>query len=276
MKNLVKLFLFIAVAAIANISLAQDGKNVPNVETMTPGEVIKYLHDVAGLSYTKQSENYFLNHKYIDSSKVSWPMIRNFSEDLDVRSSVFKYLLDNRIKFYGIFTADYVDQIIREVYCVAMNRDLIDNIGFEPDTAGYKVFRSELVALKLPSADRLILGQDLALCEISRDWRSFAKTAVVRIESYCYDNYQELNYCANTIYEHVNDTVYLNKALCWSQCSLEINLNSSRMNTYASLLYKLGRKTEAQDMERKAIELAKKEGGDSSQYEESLTNMQIE
>lgn len=64
-----------------------------------------------------------------------------------------------------------------------------------------------------------------------------------------------LNQAAWEFYEMTRDTVYLNKALQWSKRTLEYREDPSSMDTYAHILYRLGRKEEALTWQEKAVKL---------------------
>ncbi len=64
-----------------------------------------------------------------------------------------------------------------------------------------------------------------------------------------------LNQAAWEFYEMTRDTVYLNKALQWSKRTLDYREDPSSMDTYAHILYRLGRKEDALTWQEKAVKL---------------------
>jgi predicted RNA polymerase sigma factor len=62
----------------------------------------------------------------------------------------------------------------------------------------------------------------------------------------------------------------LAKAEEWAKHSVELHPGYFNCDTYAAVLYKLGKKAEAQAAAEKAIELAKKEGADYGSTQELL------
>lgn len=50
------------------------------------------------------------------------------------------------------------------------------------------------------------------------------------------------------------DSTYLQKALSWSKRSLEYREDGSLLDTYAHILYRLGRKQEAVEWQQKAVQ----------------------
>jgi thioredoxin-related protein len=86
---------------------------------------------------------------------------------------------------------------------------------------------------------------------------------------------QALNDVAWNFFERVSDKDILKNALRWSARSLEIYPESPMlMDTYANLLYRLGKRKEAIEMEKKALDMAVKTNSDKKVYEETLRKME--
>jgi hypothetical protein len=93
----------------------------------------------------------------------------------------------------------------------------------------------------------------------------------------------ELNNIAYEFFKHTNDLEKLAKALKWSKRSMEINealvpdeirkQNPYFMDTYASLLYRLGKKEEAIETQTKALEILKSRGESTLNLETTLTKI---
>lgn len=82
-----------------------------------------------------------------------------------------------------------------------------------------------------------------------------------------------LNDGAWNFYKWTNEPRYLGKALQWSYRAIELFESPEAMDTYARLLYKTGRKNEAIEWESKAIELKKKRGFKTTDFEKVLTDI---
>jgi hypothetical protein len=82
-----------------------------------------------------------------------------------------------------------------------------------------------------------------------------------------------LNDGAWTFYKWTNESQYLGKALQWSHRAIELFQSPEAMDTYARLLYKTGKKNEAIEWESKAIELKKKRGYKTADFEKVLANI---
>ena len=93
----------------------------------------------------------------------------------------------------------------------------------------------------------------------------------------------ELNDLAYEFFKHTNDLEKLAKALKWSKRSMEINealvpdesrkQNPYFMDTYASLLYRLGKKDEAIETQIKALEILKSRGESTTNLETTLNKI---
>jgi hypothetical protein len=81
----------------------------------------------------------------------------------------------------------------------------------------------------------------------------------------------EMNEYAWTVFENCKDKACITKALEWSKQSFSKDSVPGFMDTYANLLYKLGRNKEAMQWEAKAASLA--EEGDKKGYLDVLDKM---
>lgn len=83
-----------------------------------------------------------------------------------------------------------------------------------------------------------------------------------------------LNQAAWEFQELTRDPVYLNKALSWSKRTLEYREDGSLLDTYAHILYWLGRKEEALEWQTKAVKKEKERNSPMvGSLEESLKKM---
>ena len=83
-----------------------------------------------------------------------------------------------------------------------------------------------------------------------------------------------LNQAAMDFQELTRDSVYLTKALSWSKRTLEYREDGALMDTYARVLYRLGRKEEALEWQNKAIKKEKERNSPMiASLEETLKKM---
>lgn len=110
--------------------------------------------------------------------------------------------------------------------------------------------------------------------ESKKDWKNYATSAIDYV-NYIKQDDQKLNEIAWNFYKHLDDKKLLQQAKQWSKKSIELKNNYANNDTYASILYKLGKKKEAKAAAEKAIELAKKENKDYKSTEELLKKINV-
>ncbi len=84
---------------------------------------------------------------------------------------------------------------------------------------------------------------------------------------------KNLNQMAWNFYENLEEKADLQAAGKWAERAVQLDYQSSYIDTYAHLLFKLGEKTKAIEWQEKAIAYEKAKGGDTSTLEESLAEM---
>ena len=110
----------------------------------------------------------------------------------------------------------------------------------------------------------------LSFNESKEDWPAYAAAAVRYIDGAKIDNPGALNAVAWTFYEHVDDPAMLARAADWAKIALAKEESYAVADTYAAVLYKLGRKSEAEKAAEHAIELGRKDGADFASTQELL------
>ncbi|CAL1519758.1 sugar-binding domain-containing protein [Chitinophaga sp. MM2321] len=105
-----------------------------------------------------------------------------------------------------------------------------------------------------------------------QEWDSFATTADQYIQKCApYISAQDLNSYAWTVFENVMDTTHLANALNWSRRCIQVANEPAYIDTYANVLYKSGKTTDAIAYEEKALNLAP--DNEKKTYQETLTKM---
>jgi len=90
-----------------------------------------------------------------------------------------------------------------------------------------------------------------------QDWENFAKAANEYVGKYGQNlSPDELNQYAWTAFEQVENPSLLEPALAWSQLSLKAGEQPAYLDTYANLLYKLGKTEDAIRQQEKAVSMA--------------------
>ena len=136
----------------------------------------------------------------------------------------------------------------------------------------FDAIHTSLVKQYPAQADELTAYAKVAYAQQTQNWPAFQTNIVAYMAKYCNNcNPAELNEYAWTVFENCKDKDCLEKALAWSQMSFEKNQEPGMMDTYANLLYKLGRTNEAIRVEEKALALA--DEGDKKGYQEVIDKM---
>jgi thioredoxin-related protein len=138
-------------------------------------------------------------------------------------------------------------------------------------------------------ARRNVLDAKIAWYQDVQNYEQYSKNFIARFETYGIDTTDEwtdinLNAAAWDIFLHITSKKYLNTAIGWMEevvrRSARVNpgWNAATIDTYANLLYKVGRKAEAKEQEQRAIAIAKDDEDTESatQFAETLKKMKAD
>lgn len=186
-------------------------------------------------------------------SRGSWTLLTTLIESKDSR--LFRYLCSHRNLFDTRYTPDSVDQVIGRVYSTALLRCLWKN---PIDTAGYRIIQNEIAALNQPIGKKILQRGNIQLLYMQKDWEKYAQAVISYLEEYWKtEAHNTFNDYAWYFYEHIDNIEHLNVALSWARQSVAMQPSYFNTDTYAALLYKLGRYKEAHIWANIAITLAK-------------------
>jgi thioredoxin-related protein len=118
------------------------------------------------------------------------------------------------------------------------------------------------LAAKYPqeAAEVLSMGK-VAYYQSKNDWNHFQVVVVDYMKKYGTEaNVQQLNSYAWTVFQHCPDMNCVTEALDWSKRSFKDNHEPAFMDTYANILYKMGKKEDAIAWEEKARDLSSGDG----------------
>lgn len=211
---------------------------------------------------TEAVAQYFSLQKQEDlTNQQNWEMIQNYTNDMNSRE--FGYLLANKKKFDDLYTPKKVDGKINDVHYNSLIK-IIYNKTF--DETQYQKTKETIASRNIGNSNKVIFEADIALAKKNKDVSTFTKLAVNNVDVFYKEDAQVLNSMAWDFYEQVSDKEALLKAESWAKLSTELDPNYANMDTYASLLYKTGKKTLAMETANKAIDLAKKDGMTADDY----------
>jgi thioredoxin-related protein len=128
------------------------------------------------------------------------------------------------------------------------------------------------IAAKLPNeAEEITMRIKVNFYNIKKDWPNFEKAIVSYMKQYSHlMNDGELNSLAWNVFEHCSDMTCVAQILDWSK-QLKNTKVPAYLDTYANLLYKLGKKDAAIALEQKALDSSP--GNDRSGYQSTLDKM---
>jgi len=114
-------------------------------------------------------------------------------------------------------------------------------------------------------AENVLLYFKIRVYQTKKNWGEYTATVMEYTKNKSVSS-DELNNCAWLVFANCNDNKILNKALQWSKQSFtnQERIDPNFMDTYATLLYKLGRKKEAIEWEQKAQKIVIEQGGEKS------------
>jgi thiol-disulfide isomerase/thioredoxin len=231
--------------------------------------LVEYINATAGtcLPTNELLADYFKSQKEENlTNRVNWNMIRDFCEDY--KSKEFTYLLKNADVYRKLYTTDSVNSKIKNV---------IINAGYgaiyrkeSPDGNDYIEFTTEITqemkSYNFQGMDEVLFILDMAAAEKKGDWQKYANIFVEKGDKYL-KSPDEKNGVAWNLYEKSDDKNALEKAAQIMAVVVKESPDYACCDTYAAVLFKLKKKSEAKAAAIKAIELAKKEGLDVEGYQ---------
>lgn len=198
----------------------------------------------------------------------------------DVLEFIGRFTQSSQDKGFEIMMthADKVDAVLGEGRSDRMIRDIIFKEEIYPviftTGASQKVWDSlqEALTIKYPSrANEVIMYSKVVFYQGSGDWNNFAPAVVAYMKLYGHkENDNQLNQFAWTVFQNCSDMTCVAEALEWSRRSFSKNQNPAFLDTYANILYKMGRKDEAIEWEKKAMDIAE---GDKKIFEDTIEKM---
>jgi tetratricopeptide (TPR) repeat protein len=164
--------------------------------------------------------------------------------------------------------AEKVDQVLGSNKAISAVKSIIYNNEIKPylssknATPDWDALEKQIVTKYGAAGEEIIWFSKVMYSHKKKDWPTLVTTATLLIKNYAnHLSPVHLNSIAWDIFENVTDTMALQSALTWSKNTLQQQLHPNYMDTYANLLYKLGRKEEAIKWEKKAMLKSPQEKG---------------
>lgn len=222
-----------------------------------------YAKDGTCLETGDLVKNYFALQKETDlSNEDNWKMIKFFVNTMDYKE--FDYLMANKTKFESLYKTQEVNVVIENVF-----RNSLYSIasGKTFDEKKYNALKEKISSYNMPNTKLLLFESDLSLAANKADWLTYSKLAVSHVDEYYSNDVNALNNISWTFYENVNEKEALEKAESWSSKACAIESNYANLDTYAAILYKLGKKDLALEKANMSIEKAKQDNQTPEQYQ---------
>lgn len=177
------------------------------------------------------------------------------------KDSAFDFVLHHSEKVDGVMSKDYAENIISFIIKEEEIDPLLwrDNKPVIDKPDWHRIGASIRNKYGKYYFGRTVLDAKLQWYESKGEWPDYCKILVQRVEKYGpfgpVDVYFQFNWDAWHMFLHSTDKKQLIKALAWSDSSLrQMPPVVQCIDTYANLLYKLGRKDEAIIWEQKALD----------------------
>lgn len=171
----------------------------------------------------------------------------------------FKFFYNNMAKVDSVSGAEATANILKPIIEEEeINSKVLSN-GSKTDWELVKKNAMDKYPKMANYVDKMVISSKIRYYSNTADWKNFAQAAVDYMKTYGQDASPEtLNNLAWDVFKNCKDTIYLSEAANWSKTSFKNNNNPVYMDTYANILYKLGKKKDAITVENKAVVLAGK------------------
>ena len=207
-------------------------------------------------------------------NRVNWNIIYRFVNGDKDNEATFEFLLKHRVEYAKLYSKDSVNNKISEVYLVNLRN--IAHSYPNPKIAD-SVFLAQKEKVKssgFEGAEKVIFTADLELLQSKGKTKEFLELAYENMDKYYSEDYTMLSRVSWFVSSITTDVKYLGKALSWSKKSVSILAEPFNTDTYASILFQMGKKDEAIKQEKKVIALAKQQKISTIPYDEALKKME--
>lgn len=183
--------------------------------------------------------------------------------------NVIEFLAKNKEPEFAVSQGDFsVYYVLFDIYKEYIKSTIIKK---SDDSELYRLLSKIKLEFYPNEKDYLTFFTKKEIAKRDKDWKNYTKECITHVNNKFLNNNLTLNNWAWVFYKNKNikDEYALTEALKWSELTLKNEDKDHRnyvlyLDTYASLLYKLGRNEEALKVANNAISLAEKFGLDST------------
>lgn len=120
--------------------------------------------------------------------------------------------------------------------------------------------------------EEIVERREMLILQGQKRWNDFATIAIPYLKKYgIYTDAMILNSFAYDVFLHLNDSTVISNATHWAELALNKRRDPYIYDTYASLLYKMGKKDEALKVQSIAVKMAPDEKLFEENYEKMKT-----
>jgi hypothetical protein len=216
---------------------------------------------LAALKDAESKEQKTAFESYISTQdKATWMNQSNwrilFDFVLNTESPMFRHLLENRDAYAVKYSADSVDAKLKDVYYVKLR-----NAANYQDSVQFAWAKESIQKLKLDGGEKVIAASEIIF--VGENLEQMANKIVAYMSRFESNNPDELNEYAWRMFEITNHKPHLQLAEGWAKKGVGLAPdNWAILDTYANLLFKNGKKSEAKIQAEKAIQSGEKAGAD--------------
>ena len=199
-------------------------------------------------------------------SEPSFRLLENYQ--WDVFSREFQFLIGNSKQFEDSLGSE---RVRAKIYHTFLSQYQEIYVSEELHLFALKALMREVEKANFAGSDTLLSMMKLHYFELTDDWINYSEEAVNRIVMLKIRDMEELSDLAWKFYLFIEDKKKLSLALEWAKLVVDNTPEPSAIDTYASILYKLGDTKKAIQLEENAIELAISSGEDITHYKYQLS-----
>ena len=185
----------------------------------------------------------------------------------DIHSQAFDILVNKKQHFKGLYDSDKINNRIKKAIRTSVITAATTNNKSEFSDALNTISQTNLQNAKSFEVDMMALYY-----EKTDNWKDYISVISKHIETTSQEDAASLNQAAWKFAAHIDDSQALENALDWAKTAADMKAEYEYTETYAALLYKVGKKSKALKEGEKAIEQARKQGLD---YSTTLRLMEI-
>ncbi len=218
------------------------------------------------MPYEEVLQKYWASQKDF-LNKENWEMIKEFEKSPE--SARYKYVVENQKKYLKKYGQKEVYDYIAAVHFTGIYQGMRKG---KINKDNYSAEIEKVKKLNIPNKGQVIAQSDILYYQyLNKDMSKAADAMVVLVEKYKEDSPSTINSYAWTIYEHIDDKTTLSKAANWmKKIALPKERDAAYLDTYAALLYKLGKYSEGLKFAEEAVSKAKANGESTDDYEKTL------